>query len=285
MIVGPWKLGTLYLSQGDTRIYHAKPNYQIPSKDIKEIETEKWLLKIKEDPSIRELNIIEELELYNKKNLAIKMPHEKVYRSGLIKDGYWLAMKEYHESIKYNLDFAKKNLKLLALNILDFLEWLHIEKNKVYNDLKMDNILVDKLNMTKPFVITDYELINSPNDIPCHKDLPNGYYYYGFGCEYDKPYTSYRMDLEALGYLLIQVMLSANGGIFKFKWQQCAFDSYSKNITIPVFTSLNVMKKREAIPDNEVIIKYFNIIKELDWYCQKPNPNIYIKIKEIFQKI
>lgn len=280
-----WFIIDILEKKGHTLIYNVKPVLdEKTSETIKNnLSGIKWVLKyIKEDashPYTEEIDNIEKYELY-KSPFCIKMPEDNSYRSGIFDNKSWYVMEKHDSSLKNHFLFGKNKIQLLISNIIDSLEWFHIEKKRVHGDIKIDNILINFKNDEKPFCLIDYESMAEPNSVTCAKNLPNGYYYFGLGCTSDKPFISYRMDLQAFGYLLWCLTLSVDS-YFRFNWQDKAFGYYDQNKITSEFDDLVKVRFTENATSymNDLIKSYFNIITEVDWFEKNPNPDIYKRIK------
>lgn len=249
-------------------------NLDINNKE--ELKNTKWVMKkSKKRWHKDELDIIKSLKIYNN-DLSIKFPNDHRYFSNTNEKESWYIMECYDNSINKEVEFTKMNINNFIIDIINFLEWLHIKKNKIYGDLKMQNIVVQKDK--KMFRIIDFESIQDNDFKVCCNYLPEGYYYYGLGCDYNKPFYSFRMDLQAFGYILWHILFSNN--ILNFNWQLKAFDCYNRYKSKYTFRELEKYKSVEIIPD--IIKKYFKIIEDIDWYDSKSKPNVYIDIKKLF---
>lgn len=252
------------------------------------LENKKWVMKLilsSKDSEVytEEIDNIEKYELYNNP-FCVAMPTELSLRSGIYENKSWYVMEKYDNNLTKAFLFGKNNMKLLISNVIDLIEWLHISKNRVHGDIKSDNILINFTDTRKPFCLADYESITKPNNNICIKNLPNGYYYYGYGCLSDKPYMSYRMDLQAFGYILWNLTTSVES-YNKFNWQLKAFAYYDKNKINSEFDDLNDIRFMHDMNTNktELIKSYFNIISEVDWFERNPNPDIYKRIRELIK--
>jgi len=276
-----WIIIDIIESKRQTIIYNVKPSLN----ENTFLQNKKWVMKlistIDFKPYTDEIDNIEKYELYNSP-YCVRMPSELSLRSGIYENKCWYAMEKYDDNLKNAFLFGKCNIKLLISNIIDFIEWLHLSKNIVHGDIKADNILINFQDKERPFCLADYESLTKPNNYICSKNLPNGYYYYGFGCYSDKPYMSYRMDLQAFGYLLWNLTTSVES-YNKFDWQMKAFFYYeNKKIT----NQFNHLDDNRFLYDfntekPDLIKAYFNIISEVDWFEKNPNPDIYKRIRKL----
>ena len=279
----PWNLIKNTYNRNGTLIYDISynPNRILTLSIISELDKNNWIMKLSSDGRCEDENkIINELKLYECP-YSIKFPKFDYYRNGKFEKYDWYVIEKYDGVLRQDLAYCKSEIKNLAFQLISFLEWLHVDKKKIYGDIKVDNIVFKKKDTS--FRIIDFESISNPSNELCFESLPNGYYYYGLGCDYDKPYFSFRMDLQALGYILWSLSLhslSFNG----FKWQKCAFSFYEKRKNSNLFQSLEVEKKLNnlELEKSDIIQKYFSIIEKCDWFDKCANPNVYIELKNLF---
>ena len=278
-----WSIESLIEQKNDTIIYNVVPfiNITISNDLANELVNTKWVIKIISN-YLREIKIIENHNIYNIP-FSIKMPSDKKFRSGFDNGKGWYVMEKYDGNLRNNFLFGKNKIKLLVLNIISFIEYIHINKKMVHGDIKPDNILVKFDNNDNPFKLIDFESLTEPDLINCYEQGRDGYYYYGLGCYSDTSYFSYRMDLESFGMILWSLTLSIEN-FYKFNWQDIAFHKYEyyKN-TENIYDYLNELRKNTLENKNDIITKYFEIISELDWYESNPKGDIYTKIKELFK--
>ena len=153
------------------------------------------------------------------------------------------------------------------------------KKKIIHGDIKSENILINFKNTNTPFCLIDFESLCKPDKITCENDLPCGYYYYALGCESDKPYYSYRMDLQAFGIILWNLTLSVEN-FYKFDWQDRGNYNYNKRKNFNEFKYLNALRNING-EKNDLIKNYFEIIEKVDWYDTEVDPDIYKKIKDL----
>lgn len=253
----------------------------LSEKDVEDLNNKKWVIKILNEKrfSENEVGRISAYELYNCIH-SIKFPKNVNYRSGRYEKISWYVIEYLPDCIKSCTEQIKDNLNKFVTDIINFLEWLHVKKNKVHGDIKSANIVCDiSKNIYR---LIDFEHTFNINHILCMNDIPNGYYYYAFGCEYDKPYTSYRNDLESFGYILWNIIESKNNVFELFDWQLKAISYYSEENCTNNFVYLEDLKKNHNIKKPHIIKQYFDIISELDWNETCPSKEIYEKIRNIF---
>lgn len=250
----------------------------------KELTSKKWILKYAIDYKI-EVLLIEQNKIYQNK-LCVPMPQIASYRKKYLEKDSWYVMEKCDGSLFDFILTAKSNLNELMVYMIDVFDWLHCKEGKVHGDIKLENILIKNSISKNNFYIIDYETITKPKDYICKEDLPNGYYYYYIGCLPDKPYYSFRMDLEAFGMILVQIYLSETSPLH-FKWQNKANKYYTKKITENFFDKLDKEKFYEMSDemkkvDNKMILQYLEIIKQQDWDAKFPNLAVYNQLKQIF---
>lgn len=279
-----WIILDKFIQSPNSIIYNIRPiiDNTVSAEDEKDLLSSQWVIKV--SPDNVENSIVEELKLYENE-LFIKMPKNNIYRNNESIENNWYIMEKCDSCIGKNYIFARKNIFELGNYVINFFEWLHIEKNKIYGDIKPNNIMINK-KRKNPFVIIDYETILTPDlRYICDEKSYNNYYYFYIGCEYGKPFFSYRMDLESFGYILYALVLSTDS-YYVFNWQKTAFTFYNNKIKDNLFGELIIQKEytNVIIPNlihKELINNYFEIIKEQKWEGP-PNKEVYNKLKELF---
>jgi serine/threonine protein kinase len=249
-----------------------------------------WIMKIRDD--IDEGRIYLNCKLIDCK-YALKIPNDSEYFYGNFKlENYkytWSITEKYDEDIGKNYIFAKNNWTSLLTSVIEFLRFIH-QKKIIHGDLKARNILY-KSNADIMFKVCDYESLSYPKmDEICNIAGYNGFYYYAIGCNKDESYFSYRMDLEAFGYILWAILLSTKKEEYLFEWQSIAMDLYKKKIKndsndmyTKYYIYLDNLKK--ASYNNlmlNIIEKYFKIISIISWRAFEPPDNsIYDQLIEL----
>jgi serine/threonine protein kinase len=279
----PWILTKNTYNKNGTLIYDISynPNRILTFKITSELDKNEWLMKLSKDGRCEdEIAIINNLR-FEECPFSIKFPKYDFYKTGKLDKYKWYVIEKYDGVIRHDLIYCSSQLKNMGYQIISFLEWLHVSKGKAHGDLKTDNIVFKKKDTS--FRIIDFESVTDPSNELCYESLPNGYYYYGLGCEYDKPPFSFRMDLQSFGYLLWG--LSLHGSDFNgFRWQKQAFELYQKRKISNYFSGLDIEKKYNnlEIEKPEIIEKYFSIIEYAGWFDKKANPKVYTNLKELF---
>jgi len=253
-----------------------------------------WIMKIRDD--VNEGLIFVKYKLYDC-IYALQIPLEQEYFNGSFEllnnmNSYntytWYITEKYDEDIGKNYKYAKNNWKDLLVSVINFLKYIHQQKI-IHGDIKARNILY-KPDAEIMFKICDYESLAPPrNDEICKEEGYNGFYYYSLGCEKDKPYFSYRMDLEAFGNILWAILVSTEKEEFLFDWQLMAFDLYKKKIKNKGDLYYNNYNYMDALKKNTVnklmlniIQKYFKIISVIDWKStEPPDSTIYDQLLEL----
>lgn len=279
----PWILKKNIYNKNGTLIYDIEYNQNsvLTPEIISELDNNEWLMKMSCNSTCKdEIEVINELN-FGECPFSIKFPKLDYYKSGKLDKYNWLVVEKYEGVMRKDYDYCLVQIKNLGFQIISFLEWLHVSKEKIHGDIKSDNIVFKKKDNS--FRLIDFESVSLPSDELCYKSLPNGYYYYGLGCEYDKPPFSFRMDLQAFGYILWDLILIKTN--FKdFCWQKKTFNYYNKQKTINYFHLLEKEKKQNMleVEKPEIIKKYFSIIENYSWFEEYANPEIYINLKKLF---
>jgi serine/threonine protein kinase len=279
----PWVLTKNTYNRNGTLIYDISynPNRILTLAVMTELDKNEWIMKLSNDGRCKdEIAIIKELKL-DECEFSIKFPKFDYYKTGKLDSYDWYVIEKYDGVIRNDLKYCSSQLKNIGYQLISFLEWLHVSKGKVHGDLKTDNIVFRKKDNT--FRIIDFESVSDPSNNLCFESLPNGYYYYGLGCDYDKPPFSFRMDLQSLGYLLWNLSLHSfdfNG----FYWQKQTFGLYEKGKVVNYFSALEIEKSHSNLETEKpkIIEKYFSIIEDSSWFDKKANTNVYAKLKELF---
>jgi len=257
----------------------------VSEEDIKELINKKWILKgVKFDTY--EIEMINFLELYKKDDTRnfniISMPTNPIHRYSYIKRNrnkvmVWYVMDKYDYDLGHQSEFCKINYKEIMLYLLNFVEWLHVSKRLVHGDLKLSNVVYNA-NINQLSII-DFESIDKTDNILCSSSLPVGYYYYGLGCSSDMSYFSYKSELQTIGYILCNILENyAN-----VKWRDIAFYNYYTKITHNSFIYLDLLRNAHFNKMPEIVKKYFEIIKDINWKEEIPNQSIYIELKKLFE--
>lgn len=288
-----WLTNDVLIKTSNSIIYNVvidRNNKYITEDEIKELQENQWVVKFFECFD-NEVKIINSMQLYNN-DLCIKMPLKQKFRCCIENHYSYYVMEKYDTDLYKDPLIAKKNFFILGEYIINFFKWLHLQEQKIHGDIKSQNIIIKKnpSNFRQMFRVVDYESIDNQKNNICRNSLPNGYYYYLLGCHPDKPFFSFRMDLEAFGYVLVSIVQCDNIFYSNSEWQLKAVEFYKSNVSVDKFDELEELKKNynisNILQDNEyknIILEYFNIIKEQDWES-KPNPIVYGKLNNLFKK-
>jgi serine/threonine protein kinase len=290
-----WRIMDIIYNHNQTLILNVVLDGISPDKLVKMLNYKtEWIMKIRSDLDESEYYLKNELD---KCKYALDIPNEDIFFKGKFKiinehnkytTYYWSTYEKYTEDIGKNYIYAKKRWKELLTCVIEFLRYIH-KKKIIHGDLKARNILYE--NGSNIFKVCDYESLMSPNVVDiCNKSCYNGFYYYSLGCQKDESYYSYRMDLEAFGYILWAIFLSSDVDEYIFDWQEAAFDLYKKKIknnSSDVYTNYykyldDIKKKSCSSKIFPIIDKYFQIISVIDWKSTDPPDDcIYDQILEL----
>jgi hypothetical protein len=92
------------------------------------------------------------------------------------------------------------------------------------------------------------------------------------------------MDLEALGLIIHQLLLSNENKLYEFTWQKIATQYYKKNINVPLFGILEHNKNLERT-NNTFIYNYLTILDDIGWFDKKPEYFIYEDLRNLIKEI
>ena len=300
-IIGKWKIKDILKNNNSHILYYVSPiiSNDTTKEEFTDLTNVKWIMKYSSYDYTNEINIINEMKLYENK-LCVRMPISERYRYEInyIEKYSWYIMERYENSV-YNLPkFCKNNLKLLGNYMINFFEWLHLKEKKIHGDIKPDNIIVNtskKIQDNNYFKLIDYDTIDLPDfSLRCDKLPINGYYYYYLGCNSNESYLSFRMDLQAFGMILLNLSMSKTRYNW-LEWQHRASllykGHYDNTYNMNQYKYLDIVRKStfdnifymiENKNNQDLIMKYFNIINEQAW-GKEPNIQVYIELKELFK--
>ena len=284
-IIGNWEIIELIWNKYKTQIYEVE-NINIKNDKIK------WVMKISNNSG--EIDIINKLNLYKEPNI-ISMPILDEDRYGKYNNEFWCVMEKYDGDVYDFQQYCWKNINKLGLYLINFLEWLHIKKHKIHGDIKIHNIVVSITDsIINNFSIIDFENMSEPySQVYCSEDLPDDSYYYSIGCQLNKNYFSYRMDLQSVGYILCYLLEAEEehnnllddlyyDSVRYIDWKNIAVKYYKSNTKYNYFNEIEIIRDKHTKNMPKIIKNYFNIIEKLDWECLVPNSEIYIELKKLF---
>jgi hypothetical protein len=183
---GPWTLGR--------RIRTAYPIYEVQE------DPTVWCVKDRVEEG--EMSVVARLHAssYTIAN-AVEFPRKMGNCYGTNTDDWtgWVAMRLYRGDLSM---FPLIPVNRVATATLAFLRDFHTRLFLVHGDIKMTNLFVGPEDS---IVVGDFGMSDSPSLRPLREDpLDHQWYYLAHGGELDQPTRSWRMDLMALGYLLLE---------------------------------------------------------------------------------
>jgi len=146
-------------------------------------------------------------------------------------------------------------------------------------DIKRANILVD--NYTKEFLVTDYELADTPEPSELLRSKTDDYkwYYFMHGAELDQPLIAWRLDLVALGYVLASLTVPEETWTFE---ADCELKRAGSGITEEELVDKRATALAKA---DSVVLAYFERIKEVAWDSKEPPSRAFYKeLEALFTK-
>lgn len=198
----------------------------------------------------------------------------------------WYAMLRYAGHIAYN-DESRRNWRRIAQDVLAFLTQLHRACHLVHMDIKVTNILQCKSRIA--FVVSDYELCDTPNRRLTRDYGPDfRYYYMALGAELDQPLVSWRMDLTALGYILAEMTWNTvdhqratfQKSMYSLRDKAAAGESVDPSGD----DKLVALREREMAVAHPSVLGYLRLVAErVPWDMEAPPPeSLYRELLAFF---
>ena len=224
-----------------------------------------WLMKVKNVVSEKlvEVNIVKEICTKPIRN-RVEVPLSTFY--GIWDSKEWYVMRHYSHVCKKKYELA--NMNALARACLMFACDLHHETKYAYVDWRLDNVFKDDEGN---YFIGDYEFCEIPNKYDdtflsqygIEKDMK--FYFLQRGAELDKPLVRYRLDLEAIGYMLMSLLWMDE----PYWYIYC---DVSRKKAAETLKDEDLVQQRDKYKDSiEVLRPYFQKIKECSWDDDEPN--------------
>lgn len=244
-----------------------------------------WVLKVKHDNQY-DIDWIPHLQAHNVRN-CIEFPSPDVAPvSGVLESGReWYAMRRYDGDVQNN-EWFRPRWKQIAIDVLDFLEDIHTKLGAAHLDIKSYNLLVNKDEET--FHVCDFEHMTHMDDFNHEtplKDYSDEYkwYYTMLGGDWDQPRDAWRMDFEALGFVL--AMLTWRRGFSISFADECRVRMAGGGT--PTMTNEDVMRARAneiAYNADEKVLEYFATIEGLSWTAKEPpSAAFYDELRTLFR--
>lgn len=255
-VIDTWNIDSLFLDHSKTYLYTVS---------LTEGGEDTWLMKLKNVHSEKyvEINIIKEIYTKHIRN-RIEFPPSSIF--GTWNNKEWYVMRHYPHVCKKKDEYV--TIHALARACLSFACDLHRETKHAYLDWRLDNIFKDSQGN---YFIGDYEFCEIPNkyddtflfEYGLDRDMK--YYFLQRGAELDKPLVRYRLDLEAIGYMLMSILW-----IDEPYWYM--YCDKARNKSPDSLTDKELIRIRDMYKDSiEVLQPYFQKIKECSWDDDEPN--------------
>ncbi len=194
----------------------------------------------------------------------------------------WYAMRKYDDTVDNRTAFSRSRWQQIAWDVLQFLQDTHALR-LAHLDIKTFNILYDATHNC--FRVCDFEHMTEADDFdddPLHTyDAEHAWYYAMLGGDLSKPYESYRMDLEALGFVLSMLTWPAGKPIRFLREYECRM---REEMTILTVEETLEMRKREiAAGAPPALNAYYAAIQEVAWDTEEsPPPEFYERLRGLF---
>lgn len=215
---------------------------------------------------------------------AIDTPLCSTKFCGMTDTHIWYVMRRYAGHVSYNED-ARRSWKRIAQDVLAFLTQLHRSCHLVHMDIKVTNILANHSHTR--FVVSDYELCDTPDRRLTRDYSPDfRYYYMAVGADLDQPLVSWRMDLTALGYILAEMSWNTSEMLPRTTFQRLMYERRDAAAAVTVGprddpsgdVDLIALREREMLGAHPAILGYLRFIKErLPWDMEAPPPESFYR--------
>jgi hypothetical protein len=218
---------------------------------------------------------------------GVYTPHRDAKKfCGMTDTHVWYAMRRYAGHIHYD-DETRSKWRRVAQDVLAFLTQLHRACHLIHMDIKITNILANRTHTA--FVVSDYELCDTPNRRLTRDYGPDyRYYYLAMGAELDQPLVSWRMDLTALGYLLAELTWNTvenrrttfHKAIFGIRDRAAA----GERIDPSGDAELVALREREMAAAHPSVLGYLRLIAErVPWDMEAPpSESLYRELLTFF---
>jgi hypothetical protein len=145
-------------------------------------------------------------------------------------------------------------------------------------DIKMKNVLTDKT--ADRFVVADYQLVDDIRPAVTNSFMDDyKWYYLAMGAEPEEPLFSWRMDLAALGFILLH--LTSEKEEFSFT-KECFKKRNNSNYAISLAYILE-MRSSELLAAPETLKEYFKTVQSISWSSPDPPPiSFYVGLQSLF---
>jgi hypothetical protein len=267
---GPWTLRNVFYNRYNVTIYMT--------------DDPEWLVKVHEDMDRArdELHVL--LEIQSKKIPYRLEMHSEHSRSFGTAPGFtWYAMRCYGRTLHIDT-YAQSRWRMVAVNVLTFLQYFHIKCRKVHMDIKCTNILCD--TMRGRFIVGDYDLAGPIR--PDKKARAYGddmfWYYVAMGADPVQPLYSWRMDLTAVGYMLAAITWNREDNKDWTFYHEALRRRDGKGTMLAVSDDdLLIMRETEMERINPTVRTYLNLVDTLSWSVSEPPPrDFYDKLIRFF---
>jgi hypothetical protein len=234
----------------------------------------RWVLKVKAGNTF-ELEWLDRLSSHAIRSCVEFPPADSgAPLSGTLESGReWLAMRRYDCCID-NTPWCRARWKQIGLAVLDFLEDIHTKLRSVHMDIKSYNILANKTAET--FHVCDFEHMTHMDDFETdlvlrHYTPEYRWYYTMLGGDPDQPFDSWRIDFEALAFVL--AWLTWPEGVSIGFADECRLRMEGRGTTTMTDEEVVEMREKEMADNADPAVQQLRIaIDELSWTQYEPPP-------------
>lgn len=274
MSAGPWELRDEIYNRDDCSIY--------TTQDLE------WVVKVLRERSraLDELAGILEVRRAAVPN-AVEFPEAVHEWFGVLPSGdVWYAMRHYDCAATVTSPEVRAHWQRFGQSVLTFLQYLHQKCHRVHMDVKVSNVLVNRLRSR--FVVSDYDLVSVVHLNKAARYYPADtlWYYVAMGAELDEPLYTWRMDLTALAYMLASVtwdhdannrwkfydecMRRRGGGAATAATAAAFADSATATLTDAELIALRETEMQRIHP---TVRAFLDHVKTLPWSTPAPPPS------------
>lgn len=226
------------------------------------------VVKIIHDPDTVELFVVRLLRDLNPR------PRSCVDILAVATDRY--EMRRYDGHVEVGV-YGRRHWRSIGHRCLAFLEDFHHVTGMAHMDIKKANILVDRQKGT--FHVGDFGNAEYPwrdQRLLRDFDVSTKWYYLAMGGELDQPLYSWRMDLVALGHVLVSLQYNYVGRYETECWEK---REGRGSLTDEAVLELRSTEIKEAL----ALEPYFSRLTTVPWTAAAPPPrSFYQELADLF---
>ena len=262
-VIGPWKVISVYRLEYDSCLAIV----------VREGDATEWFMKISKNN-----NEIKNIQTYDihKHIYGMKLPDTDAF--GTHGKAHWYVMEKFATDCSKGKEYVI-DVNLFITSIIQFLKYIHRTHNVIHGDLKINNVL----QKDNKYRVCDFETMTKPhNSDICNEINYDNYYYYSYGAEYNMPVSSYKYDLQAVGYMLMII----ENKFELLKFQTLAHCFYRNRFRSNYFDQVKKLRDGAAHSMTEKTKAYFKILEAIDWFSlEPPSESVYDEILALYSTV